>query len=45
MKVRLRDIAEATGYSVNTVSHALRDLPDISDATKEKIRAAAAALD
>ncbi len=45
MKVRLADIAEATGYSVNTVSHALRDLPDISAATKEKIRAAAAALD
>ena len=45
MKVRLADIAEATGYSVNTVSHALRDLPDISAAAKEKIRAAAAALD
>ena len=45
MKVRLADIAAATGYSVNTVSHALRDLPDISAAAKEKIRAAAAALD
>lgn len=45
MKVRLRDIAKATGYSVNTVSHALRDLPDISEATKQKIRAAAEALD
>lgn len=45
MKVRLRDIAEATGYSVNTVSHALRDLPDISVATKERIREAARRLD
>lgn len=45
MKVRLRDIAARTGYSVNTVSHALRDLPDISAATKEKIRAAARELD
>ncbi len=45
MKVRLRDIAEATGYSVNTVSHALRDMPDISEATKQKIREAARRLD
>ena len=45
MKIRLRDIAERTGYSVNTVSHALRDLPDISAATKEKIRRAAEEMD
>ncbi len=45
MRVRLRDIAEATGFSVNTVSHALRDLPDISEATKRVIREAAEALD
>ena len=43
MKVRLKDIAEATGFSVNTVSHALRDAPDISEATKQRIRHALAA--
>ena len=45
MKVRLKDIAEATGYSVNTVSHALRDAPDISEATKELIRKVAEEMD
>lgn len=38
MKVRLKEIAEATGFSINTVSHALRDEPDISEATKRIIR-------
>lgn len=38
MKTRLKDIADATGFTVNTVSHALRDKPDISEATKELIR-------
>ena len=45
MKVRLCDIAEKTGFSINTVSHALRDLPDISEATKAIIRRAAEELD
>ena len=44
MKIRLKDIAAATGYSVNTVSHALRDLPDISESAKEAIRKAAREL-
>ncbi len=35
--VRLADIARATGYSINTVSHALNDKPDISEKTKEYI--------
>ncbi len=35
--IKLRDIAEKTGYSVNTVSHALHDKPDISEKTKEHI--------
>ncbi len=34
----LRDIAAKTGFSVNTVSHALKDQPDISDKTKRLIR-------
>lgn len=44
MKARLKDIAAATGFSVNTVSHALRDMPDISGTTKEIIRQAAREL-
>ena len=37
-KVTLKDIALATGYSVNTVSRALRDMDDISLETRRKIR-------
>lgn len=42
---RLKDIAERTGLSVNTVSLALRDSPRIPEDTREKIRLAAAALE
>ena len=35
--VTMKDIAQACGVSVNTVSHALHDKPDISVATKQKI--------
>ncbi|HBP37920.1 MAG TPA: hypothetical protein DD640_04115, partial [Clostridiales bacterium] len=42
--VTLHDVARATGFSANTVSHALKDKPDISAATKELIRKAAAEL-
>ena len=45
MKTRLKDIADKTGFSVNTVSHALRDAPDISEATKATIRRVAEELD
>ena len=34
----LKDIAEATGYSINTVSRALRDKEDISVVTRKKIK-------
>lgn len=34
----MKDIAHATGYTVNTVSHALKDLPDISPETRRKIQ-------
>ena len=37
-RVRLRDLAETLGLSVMAVSKALRDEPDISPATKEKVR-------
>lgn len=36
--VRLSDIAKKTGYSINTVSHALLDKPDISEKTKKYIQ-------
>ena len=39
--VRLKDIADKTGFSVNTVSLALRDSPRIPVHTRELIRAAA----
>jgi LacI family transcriptional regulator len=36
--VRLKDIAEKAGVSVMTVSKALRDAPDVSDATTARIK-------
>jgi len=39
--VRLKDIAERAGVSVMTVSKVLRDAPDVSAATKTRIRALA----
>jgi LacI family transcriptional regulator len=39
--VRLKDIAKLTGVSVMTVSKALRDAPDVSAATKARIKALA----
>lgn len=35
--ITMADIARETGYSVNTVSHALNDKPDISEKTKKII--------
>ncbi len=40
-KIRLSDIAQATGYSINTVSRALKGRPDIALATRNKIQAKA----
>lgn len=40
-KVTLRDIAVTTGFSVNTVSHALKGKSDISLATRQLIRQSA----
>ena len=42
--IRLRDIAEKTGFSTNTVSLALRDSSRIPEETRAKIRAAALEL-
>jgi len=36
--VRLKDIAERAGVSIMTVSKALRDEPDVSPSTRERIR-------
>lgn len=40
-RTRLIDVANATGYSVNTVSRALRGLPDIAEETRRIIFEAA----
>lgn len=42
--VTLKDIAADTGFSITTISHALRDMSDISEATKTVIRERANAL-
>lgn len=42
--VTLKDIAEITGFSINTVSLALRDSPRISEQTRRRIHAAAKKL-
>jgi LacI family transcriptional regulator len=42
--VRLKEIADAAGVSVMTVSKALRDKPDLSAATKARIRALASQM-
>lgn len=39
--IRLKDIAERAGVSIMTVSKVLRDAPDISAATKARVRALA----
>ena len=40
-RITLRDVAEACGYTVNTVSRALRGDPKLPESTCEKIRQAA----
>ena len=42
--VKLKDIAEATGFSTNTVSLALRESPRIPESTREVIKTAARKL-
>ena len=42
--VTLKDIAADTGFSITTVSHALRNMSDISEATKQIVRERAQAL-
>ena len=39
--IRLKDIAERAGVSINTVSRALKDRSDIGEETKRKIKAIA----
>jgi len=43
-RVTMKEIAQETGFSVNTVSKALRDAPDLSAQTKRMIRDAAKRL-
>jgi LacI family transcriptional regulator len=42
--VRLKDIAKKTGLTINTVSRAIQDKPDISDATKRLVQQVAKEL-
>lgn len=41
MAVRLKDIAEKTGYSINTVSRVINNSPNVSPKTRETILSAA----
>ena len=43
-RTRLKDIADATGYSANTVSLALRGSPRIPEETRDRIQSAASSL-
>lgn len=43
-RVTMKDIARATGYTVNTVSRALMGMPDISAATTDLIRKTASEM-
>lgn len=44
-RIGMREVAEAAGVSTQTVSRVLNDYPGIRDATRERVRAAVAALD
>lgn len=44
MSATLKDIAEELGVSINTVSRALRDMPDIGQETKDHVRETAVKL-
>lgn len=41
MAIRLKDIADATGFSINTVSRAINKSPDVSEKTRKIIESAA----
>lgn len=41
----LKKLSETLGYSISTISRALKDHPDISASTKKKVKELAAALD
>lgn len=43
-RIGIRDVAEATGLSITTVSHALRGKGQIAPATRDRVRRAAAEL-
>jgi DNA-binding LacI/PurR family transcriptional regulator len=43
-RVSIREVARASGVAVSTVSRSLNDDPEVSEATREKVRAAALAL-
>jgi len=42
--IRLKDIAKKTGLTINTVSRAIQDKPDISESTKKRVQIVAKQL-
>ena len=44
MAAGIEDVARAAGVSTATVSRALRNLPNVNEGTRDRVRAAAAAL-
>src|ERR1700712_3406870 len=45
MAASIEDVAKLAGVSIATVSRALRDLPDVAPATRDRVLAAAEELD
>src|SRR5256886_17272964 len=45
MAASIEDVAKLAGVSIATVSRALRDLPDVATATRDRVLAAAQELD
>jgi DNA-binding LacI/PurR family transcriptional regulator len=45
LRATIEDVAAAAGVSVATVSRALRDLPNVADSTRARVREAAIALE
>ena len=44
MAVTIKELSKACGLSVSTVSKALNDYPDVSEETREQVRAIAARM-
>jgi len=45
MGITIKDVASAAGVSTATVSRALRGLPNVEEATRERVKEVASGLD